>query len=170
MTRALLILVAPLLIALLVGSLSIATGCSTTSRRAAGPDVMGGLEFQVQETRPGRSYALYRVQRDGTIEFGGGLDARNGKCTWSGSLTEDERERLLSLLDQYGWPTIGPSSTGLPEGVEYEIQMQWPGQRRTYHVAGETDAVTEIVRVLQAASSRRNQEFLQSLPKAGRQE
>jgi hypothetical protein len=148
-----------------------AIGCESPSR-TTGPDVMGGMTLEIFEAHTGGSYALYRVETDGTLRFAGGLDAQQGRFTWDGPLTAEEREQLLELLRRHGWFATEPPSTGEPPGTTYRVRIDrrsQPSIRRRWRIRGETPAVTEVADLLEQASRRRNEEFLRALPQPSRQ-
>ncbi len=109
--------------------------------------------------------ALYRVEPDGTIHFGGGLDARLEKTTWSGPMTVEEIQKLRDLIQRHGWFKAGPDSTDRPPGRSYRIQLRWPQGRQTYRVIGRSLDVTPIEQLLAQAAGRRHEAFLETLPR-----
>ena len=109
--------------------------------------------------------AMYRVESDGSIHFGGGLDARQKKTPWSGSMTSAEIQQLRDLLAQHGWFDAGPASTDRPAGRSYRIELRWPQGRQTYRVIGRSVDVTPIEQLLAQAAGRRHEAFLEALPR-----
>ncbi len=140
-------------------------GCSGGSR-VDPQSPTGGLSLKMLVLTQDNAAAMYRVGPDGTIHFGGGLDARQGKTTWSGPMTAEELQQLRDLIAQHGWYDAGPASTDRPPGRSYRIQLCWPQGRRTFRVVGRSLDVTPIERLLAHAAGRRHEAFLDTLPKA----
>ena len=139
-------------------------GCSGGSR-VDPQSPTGGLSLKMLVVTEDNAAALYRVQPDGTIHFGGGLDARQEKTTWSGPMTAEEIQQLHDLLTHHGWFDAGPASTDQPPGRSYRIQLRWPKGRQTYRVIGRSLDVTPIEQLLAQAAGRRHEAFLQTLPR-----
>lgn len=125
----------------------------------------GGLSLKMLVLTQDNAAAMYRVEPDGTIHFGGGLDARQEKTTWSGPMTREEIQQLRDLIAQHGWYDAGPASTGRPPGRSYRIQLRWPQGRQTFRVIGRSLDVTPIEQLLAQAAGRRHEAFLETLPK-----
>ncbi len=142
-----------------------AFGCAGGSR-VDPQSPTGGLSLKMLVLTQDNAAAMYRVEPDGTIHFGGGLDARQEKTTWSGPMTAKEIQQLRDLIARHGWYDADPASNGRPPGRSYRIQLRWPQGRRTVHVIGRSLDVTPIERVLAQAAGRRHDAFLDTLPKA----
>jgi hypothetical protein len=141
-------------------------GCATTTA-AAGGDVTGGLTVEMYVAQEGESYARYRVENDGVLRFAGGREAQDRKFTWSGPMTGQEIADLRALIAEHGWFDSDPPSTGLPEGLTYEIRLRQVGRRRSFTVRGDDQAVAAVRELLATAARRRNEEFLRRLPVPG---
>ena len=141
-----------------------AFGCAGGSR-VDPQSPTGGLSLKMLVLTQDNAAAMYRVEPDGTIHFGGGLDARQEKTTWSGPMTAQEIQHLRDLIAQHGWYDAGPASTGRPPGRSYRIQLRWPQGRRTFRIIGRSLDVTPIERLLAHAAGRRHDAFLDTLPK-----
>ena len=139
-------------------------GCSGGSR-VDPQSPTGGLSLKMLVLTQDNAAAMYRVEPDGTIHFGGGLDARQEKTTWSGPMTAQEIQQLRDLIAQHGWYDAGPVSTDRPPGRSYRIQLRWPQGRRTFRVLGRSLDVTPIEQLLAHAAGRRHDAFLDTLPK-----
>ncbi len=154
------------IVAALLVPLSLAGGCA-----AGAAGVTRGVTIDVLVEGEGRSLARYRVERDGTLRFGGGMDAMNGRFSWSGPMRADEIDRLLSLVDEHRWfeedPPSVPPPPGEAAGPTYTIRLTGPRGRRTFTVIGESPAVGPARDVLETAARRRHEPFLLTLPRAG---
>ncbi len=139
-------------------------GCSGGSR-VDPQSPTGSLSLTMLVLTEDNAAALYRVEPDGTIHFGGGLDARLEKTTWFGPMTAEEIQHLRDLLERHGWYDAGPTSTDRPPGRSYRIQLRWPQGRRTYRVIGRSRDVTPIEQLLAQAAGRRHEAFLETLPR-----
>ncbi len=139
-------------------------GCSGGSR-VDPQSPTGGLSLKMLVLTQDNAAAMYRVEPDGTIHFGGGLDARQEKTTWSGPMTVEEIRQLRDLIEQHGWYDAGPTSTDRPPGRSYRIQLRWPQGRQTFRVIGRSLDVTPIEQLLAQAAGRRHEAFLDTLPK-----
>lgn len=139
-------------------------GCSGGSR-VDPQSPTGGLSLKMLVLTQDNAAAMYRVEPDGTIHFGGGFDARQEKTTWSGPMTAQEIQHLRDLIAQHGWYDTGPASTNRPPGRSYRIQLRWPQGRRTFRVIGRSLDVTPIEQLLAQAAGRRHEAFLETLPK-----
>ena len=143
--------------------------CSGGSR-VAPQSPTGGLSLKMLVVTEDNAAAMYRVEPDGSIHFGGGLDARREKTTWSGPMTAEEIKQLRDLLTRHGWFAASPASTDRPKDRSYRIQLRWPQGRRTYRVIGRSLDVTPIEQLLAQAAGRRHEAFLQTLPKPSSEE
>ena len=130
----------------------------------------GGLSLKMLVLTQDNAAAMYRVEPDGTIHFGGGLGARQEKTTWSGPMTAQEIQQLRDLIAQHGWYDAPPASTDRPRGRSYRIQLRWPQGRRTFRVIGRSLDVTPIELLLAHAAGRRHEAFLETLPKPSSEE
>ena len=139
-------------------------GCSGGSR-VDPQSPTGSLSLAMLVLTEDNAAALYRVEPDGSIHFGGGLDARLEKTTWSGPMTAEEIQQLHDLLERHGWYDAGPDSTDRPQGRSYRIQLRWPQGRRSYRLTGRSDDVTPIEQLLSQAAGRRHEAFLETLPR-----
>ena len=142
-----------------------ALGAAIIAGCALPDSATGGLTLELNVKGEGQLAVLYRVNRDGTLGFGGGADARNCRISWTGPMTADEIKALRSLLDRHGWFSHGPASTGEPPQREYRIKLTWEGGRRRYTVKGASPDVTPIDQLLERIARRRLDPFLDSLPR-----
>ena len=72
---------------LLLGFILILVGCTKTKQPLLQLEMYSDTQT-----------ALYVVQQNGKIEFGGGTNALAGKTTWKGSLTSRQLSKLQNLL------------------------------------------------------------------------
>lgn len=110
--------------------------------------------------------AIYRVEQDGSIHFGGGQDAQLNKTSWTGQLTKQDVEQLRALLTEHGWFSAEPASSSTDADRKYRIDLRWPGGHRSFKVTGKGSMIAPIEDLLAKIANRRHDVFLESLPKA----
>jgi hypothetical protein len=122
--------------------------------------------LEIDHRGPANLAVIYRVEEDGTLGWGGGQSAREGRITWTGAMSGAELEGLRAILSEDGWLDSGPAST---EGADSEwrtkVELDAPGGRRRYRVTGRSPEVERLVRHLDLIARRRNDEALEILPK-----
>jgi hypothetical protein len=158
--------VAPALLVVAALAALAVPGCAT-GLGADGPGRTGGRTVEMMVQRPERSFARYRVERDGRLRFAGGTDALDRKFTWSGPLTGDEIDALFARLDELGWWRADPVSSGKPPDVRARIELTGPGGRRSFDVIGADPGAASVETILAAAARRRLDGVLDGLPRAG---
>ncbi len=141
------------------------TGCASTGAAKADSPT-GGISLEMSITGKDNFAAIYRVEQDGTIHFGGGMDARINKTSWEGQLTELDIKQLTDLLNKHGWFNDLPSLSTTDEDRNYDIQLRWPGGRNSFKISGKSPAVAPVEDLLAQFANRRHDVFLESLPKA----
>ena len=141
------------------------SGCSSTSATRANSPT-GGLSVEMSITGKDNFAALYRVERDGTIHFGGGQDAQLNKTSWTGQFTNEDVEQLRALLNEHGWFDETPTSSAIDADRKYRIDLRWPGGHRSFKVTGKSSMIAPIEDLLVEIANRRHEVFLESLPKA----
>ena len=145
--------------------LSVCLGCSSTSATKANSPT-GGLSLKMSITGKGNLAALYLVEQDGSIHFGGGQDAQLNKTSWTEQLTKQDVEQLRALLNEHGWFTAEPVSSSVDADRKYRIELRWPGGHRSFKVTGKGSMIAPIEDLLAKIANRRHEVFLESLPKA----
>jgi hypothetical protein len=153
-----------LLVTLLAGA-----GCASTGS-AAGDNAMGGYELELFVHRDENAFALYHVRPDGMLSFAGGYDAVNRDFSWSGQLTETEREQLLELIRGLEWFETPFVSSGTPPQWRYRIDIRRPREGRRFTVDGRHPRIEPVRELLATAAARRNEQFMRSLPEPGLQQ
>ncbi|MCZ6834883.1 MAG: hypothetical protein O7G85_03840 [Planctomycetota bacterium] len=144
-------------------------GCAATKFNPSGRT--GGVELTLSMlNQDGGSAALYTVTRDGTLGFGGGMEARNGRTSWTGSMTDDQIGEFLGILERNDWFRTKPESTGLPKGLTYRITINGSEGRNRYIVNGYSESVREVKNFLDEIASERFEPILRQLPKPGKQD
>ena len=103
---------------------------------------------------------LYVVGQNGTIEYGGGLNALAGNTTWTGTLTSAQLSKLHTLLQSEKLQSEKRKLTN-----RYVIGIQ-DGDMFRHVVLPLTDSsATELYYFLEESTLQRIQSHLDSLPK-----
>ena len=153
----------------LVGLLSWLGACS--SLPGADPhSVTRGLSLEMYAWGEGNFAVYYRVGTDGSLGFGGGVDARVQNVSWTGVVTAEEIDRLWVLLEEHGWFSgdVKAATTGDPKRRQYRLQVRWPDGQKKYRIKGENPGVAPVEAMLNAAARRRMDGFLDTLPEPSR--
>ncbi len=138
-------------------------GCAV---RSATDSPTGGVSLRMAVVDEPNSRALYRVEADGSLSFGGGLDAVRRKTSWTGQMTEAEIDELLALLERDGWFRGEPADRDGPNGRVYEVTVCGPEGRQRYKLRGESAAAGELNDLLDRIARRRFDSFLERFPRA----
>lgn len=158
-----------LVTAIAVIAMALPGGCATTPK---GEQRVGGYELEASTTnRDALTASLYKVSADGTIAWGGGMDARDGNTTWSGRLNDEQCAEIERLLVDDGWAKGSKAlkGSGEPRSMRSEVKVKGPGGSHTYRFVGESPALDRLLKTLDAASMARLDRFLKSLPEPGAQ-
>ena len=138
-------------------------GCNAPARTPR-PDVTGGRRIEMFVSSKERRFERYRVGTDGVVHWAGGADALSAKFTWSGPLTADEVERLFDAIEREGWFEHDPPSTREPPDTTYDVQIRGPAGRESFTATGDAPGLVEVRRILEQASLRRLDGYLDALP------
>ncbi len=152
-------------------ALAVCTGCSVpgSSPRVDRPEVFFADGFLLELRLRGLDNyaALYRVNGARRLGFGGGADASNRELSWTGSLSDEQYDRLQALLRQHGWFDGLVASTGEPPQRVARIELRWSGGRRRFKVTGHSPDVEPVRQLLDDAARRRFEPALENLPRPG---
>lgn len=118
-------------------------------------------------------FALYVLDSEQTLSGSGGLDARNDKVTWSMALDAADIDRLDGAIRSAGW--LNGDTFGEPEDAlgprALAVAVRGPGNSSAFTIEaiGENfgPQTTAVLKLLREYSSRRFQQNLNELPKAG---
>ncbi len=138
-------------------------GCAV---RIATESPTGGVSLRMTVVSEPNRTALYRIEVDGSLSFGGGLDAVQRKTSWTGQMTEAEIDELLALLERDGWFRGEPADGDGPNGRVYEVAVCGPEGRQRYTLRGESTAAGELDDLLGRIARRRFDSFLERFPTA----
>jgi len=127
----------------------------------------GGLAMSLFITDGETQHALYRVDADGTIHFGGGFDALDNETTWQAGMSDADLTRLRALLEEHGWLT-DPAPTGGEGDRHHRVRLAWPGGTQAFETEGGGPSIDPVREFLERVTARRYDEYLESLPGPGR--
>jgi len=163
-----------------VFALALLGGCAGGLKAGDAQSPTGGVAIEVLVTDERSSHALYRVDSDGMISFGGGFDALQDRTTWAAAMTPEQIDTLQALLEEHEWfegPPLGSDSPGLD--AEGDRQAAEPvhkirfdslagGWRATIH--GRASHLDPIVEFLREIAQARHDELLNSFPQPNQPE
>ena len=135
--------------ALVVAMFILLVGCNKTSRPLLQLEMYGDDQT-----------ALYIVAPNGTIEFGGGIDALAGKTTWQGELTNAQLSKLNELLRTEQLHSVSETLT-----KRYEITVLQMDEIHRYVLPLSDSSAAELYFFLEEATLERIQVYLDALPK-----
>jgi hypothetical protein len=104
--------------------------------------------------------ALYVVQQNGDIAFGGGMHAIQGKTSWKGALTPQQLEKLQVLLEATPLQATDKKLT-----YSFQIKSQVGDVASKATVALSNVHATELYFFLEESTLSRVQSQLNALPK-----
>ena len=104
--------------------------------------------------------ALYIVEQNGTIAFGGGMDATAGRTSWRGTLTDEQLLTLQTLLRNEH-----PIATSKNLLNRYIIVSTQGDEIQRVVVPLSDSSATELYYFLEESTLDRIQSHLDSLPK-----
>jgi hypothetical protein len=147
----------------------IVAGCAAGAGSRTGRETpTQGVTFTLFVQRDVSTAALYEMDEHGNLSFGGGWDARNGVTSWTGAMSPEEIEEVLTVIDDHGWFERKPTSAGEPDDYYYRLTIAGPeGRKRYSRIAGESPEIEPVVAVLDRIARRRFDDFLKTLPRAG---
>jgi hypothetical protein len=155
---------------LALAALAAVSACSSSgSMFHTMPDRMDGLFIEIRAEKPNNSVAVYEITQDGMLHFAGGAEAKRGETEWSTELSAAQRQRVMDMVEAFGWLEREPGSTHDPAGHVYEISIRRGSTRQRHTVQGDHAQVVEMLQFLDEICMQRFDEFLERLPKAGEQ-
>lgn len=125
------------------------------------------LTLRIEESKNKAAY--YTVDTDGTLGFGGGLDARFERITWTGPMQDDELAELLALIERNQLFERKPVGTGEPKSLRWRFEVSGPKGWKRSRLTGECPILRQVYELLDAISRRRFEGILETLPKPGQQ-
>jgi len=113
--------------------------------------------------------SYYVIDDKGQLGFGGGLDARLTRTSWTTTLSEAEIGELNRLIDQHRWIGGGFKSTNEPAKFIYRIDVRNSEGSSRYNLKGDHPEIAPVRDWLHNVSLRRLEPDLQKLPEPGKQ-
>lgn len=158
------------LLALCISALMVGCANAPLVPPADASSPTGGVGLRLWYAQvPTRQYQYFKVGSDGTLEYGGGMNAFNHKTDWTGKLTAEQGKAVRALIDQTGWMTMAKPGRKEGETPVAEIRVEASGEYREFEVAGPDPKVEELLLLLQAAANKRLDSFMERLPQPGQQ-
>lgn len=146
-----------------LGVMFLIAGCVSTPVASR----TGGMKLKLGIEESGNMAAYYTVGTDGTIGFGGGLDARFERIAWTGSMQDEEVAKLLLLIEQHQLYDRKPVGTGEPKNLRWRFELSGPGGWNRSRLTGECPILREMYEILKTSSRRRFDGIIDDLPKPG---
>lgn len=146
------------------GAVMLLAACSAGLKAGRPDSPTSGIALRMLITDRESSHALYVVDPSGTIAFGGGFAALDGRTTWSDVLSAEDIDRLRQLLDEHGWMDGPPTVVEQPEAAVCEVRFGAPGVSYRFSVRGGGDHVNPVRQFLEDVSRRRLEPVLERLP------
>jgi len=140
-----------------------AAGCASTTAVRANT-ATGGLELRMFVRDQTGATALYQVNPDGSLNFGGGFDALVDHTTWTGQMTPQEIQELRELIESHHWLSANPVSTKQPPDMLYRVELRATETRKHFSVKGESLDMQPVRELLAHISLRRLEDDLKRLP------
>lgn len=139
--------------------------CCGNRLKAGDPDTpMGGVALEILRTDGRSSHALYRVESDGTLSFGGGFDALRDRTTWTAAMTTEQIAALQALLEEHGWFASPPAGASFDSDVVHKVTFASPRASWRARVRGGGPHLDPILDFLREAALSRHDDLLDSLP------
>jgi hypothetical protein len=143
------------------------SGC-VADARGPEPSALGevisdvSLTLYVRDASGAEEY--YEVKRDGAFAFGGGMNARFQRTTWTTQLTAQEKA-LRDLMVDNGWFSKAVRSTKTPPDARYTIDAKSSAGRLHKRIEGENDRVEPVRLWLRDIANRRLEIDLERQPR-----
>src|SRR5436190_13540769 len=109
-------------------ALFISASCSSSSHVPPTPAELAKaspyaveLELSVHDETDSNSF--YHVNREGTIGWGGAMQALLNETVWTGPMSNEERKQLHDLLIEHHWFDRDPVSTNEPKKRIYRATV-----------------------------------------------
>ena len=155
---------------LLLGLLArlIAGGCGGTSDND-GEDITGGISLELGVRKDENSFSLYSLQKDGTLTFAGGNDARSRHPSWTGAITAEQANEVTALVREAGWLDREPAKGNSKDSIKWEVKLQGPKGKRSFTAYGDRPEFRAVADELDELARARFEEYLKTMPKPGPQ-
>lgn len=149
------------------------TACGGVPKAGDATSLTHGAAIWMKTTDSRSSHALYIVEPDGVIRFGGGYTATRNETDWEGRMSPGEADALITALKEANWfdgpPATTPVAALFPaDTLAHEVAFAWPtGSWRidAEQGGGDVRPVRELLRDLVA--EKRHGELFDQLPEAG---
>lgn len=145
------------------------TACNSGPIIRTMPNRMDGLFLDITVKKAKDSTAVYSVSQDGVFSFAGGNEAKRGEAEWTTPLDEEQRQRVLAMVQEFGWLEREPAPGAENPEHEYTVAIRRNSMRRTTVVHGDNPDVVKMVEFLDEIARHRFDDFIERLPQPGQQ-
>ncbi len=90
------------------------------------------LHIEVRLSATESRHALYRLESDGTLYFGGGREVLIGESKPAGTLTHEQRRTLWQIVDKYNLFEADSTFFGKGKEIDYDVKLRAGGKRRNF--------------------------------------
>ena len=124
-----------------------------------------GTLLQLEMVAPQQA-VLIKVENEKTVSYGGGINAVEGKTTWSGELGEEQQKKYMSLVDDTTWATASQRNDDSVGSGHYKIRIRTNNYVTKKFTLSLTDKkATSLYEFLMKVADSRFEKHIESLPK-----
>lgn len=155
------------LVATLTLEMIVASGCGTAKPPHAIREgtVVADLSLTLEYHDGTGVDEYYALGRDGVFGFGGGMDARFERTSWTTTLEVVEMNSLRDAIMRERWLEDELRSTNQPRETRYTISVKCDGRSVSARVRGRNERIEPVRDVLKDIANRRLQEDLDRQPR-----
>lgn len=163
----------PLVMVVMIGvavTVTQLSGCNTPDRppevaqRASRNIYDLSLSLDLRDASGAQEY--YTVDRDGQFGFGGGLNARFQRVTYTAQLSDDDMRRLRETIESQRLLDGSLTSSNQPKSVYFRIKLKFGDDDLRKNLKGDNDRMQALRVVLRDFATRRLEPELDRQPKA----
>jgi hypothetical protein len=154
--------------ALLGAVVAALAGCASMGGGAAASPV-DGWRLQIAVKYPSQQrYELFRITREGQVQYGGGMNAFNDVTTWETALSPDQATQFVDLMNACPWVAQAPTERGDGKSEPMlVVKFAHTGMtERNFTLYGRNDEAEKLVAFMRGCTQQRYQGVLQKLPES----
>jgi hypothetical protein len=147
----------------------ISVGCNEAARAPDAPRAIKNiydLEITLDLRDATGAQEYYTVDRDGLLGFGGGMNARFERATYTAQLSEDDMRRLREIIEAERLLDGSLASSNQPKSVYYRIKIKFGDDDLSKNIKGTNERIEGFRIVLRDLANRRLAAELERQPKA----
>ncbi len=156
------------LLALTIAIALLPTACQEPDRAPDAPRIIKniyGLSIVLDLRDASGAEEFYTVDTDGMLGFGGGMDARFERTSYTAVLDAADMQRLAEIVTKHRLVDQRLESTNLPEGVRYRVRIRNDDGSVNRTIKGENPRIEALRAVLREFANRRLFPELERQPK-----